>query len=153
SDLDDLDIRRLHARAVRLGRWTGILLRRALHARISLRPRFRPPAARRGGGAFGSSVADSDRDLADAPAADDGGAVVSVALFSGRPGRRPYYRLRRLLVEAGSVALGAIIVIWSLIPVYNMFLVALDPVGHNEFAGESGRRTRRSPASSHCGPR
>jgi len=61
---------------------------------------------------------------------------VSVALFSGRPGRRPYYGLRRLLVEAGSVALGAIIVIWSLIPVYNMFLVALDPVGHNEFAGE-----------------
>ena len=40
---------------------------------------------------------------------------------------------RRFLVEAGSVALGAIILIWSLLPVYNMFLVALDPTGHNEF--------------------
>ena len=29
--------------------------------------------------------------------------------------------------------LGAIILIWSLMPVYNMFLVALDPAGHNEF--------------------
>ncbi|MGO8866033.1 MAG: carbohydrate ABC transporter permease [Alphaproteobacteria bacterium] len=61
---------------------------------------------------------------------------MSVALFSGRPGRRPHYRLRRLLVEAASVLLGAVIVIWSLIPVYNMFLVALDPEGHNEFAGD-----------------
>jgi multiple sugar transport system permease protein len=61
---------------------------------------------------------------------------VSASLFFGRPGRRPRYRLRRVLVEAGSVALGAVIVIWSLIPVYNMFLVALDPGGHNEFTGE-----------------
>lgn len=61
---------------------------------------------------------------------------MSVALLSGRRGRRPRYRLRRLLVEAASVVLGAVIVIWSLIPVYNMFLVALDPDGHNEFAGE-----------------
>jgi len=61
---------------------------------------------------------------------------VSVVLFFGRPGRRPHYGLRRLLVEGVSVVLGAVIVIWSLIPVYNMFLVALDPVGHNEFAGE-----------------
>ena len=57
-------------------------------------------------------------------------------LTSGRPGPQPHYRLRRILVEAASAALGAIIVIWSLIPVYNMFLVALDPVGHNEFTGE-----------------
>ena len=39
------------------------------------------------------------------------------------------YRRRRNLVEAGSVVLGAIILIWSLLPVYNMFLVALDPDG------------------------
>jgi multiple sugar transport system permease protein len=38
-----------------------------------------------------------------------------------------------MLVEAGSVLLGTVILIWSLIPVYNMFLVALDPGGHNEF--------------------
>ena len=50
-----------------------------------------------------------------------------------RPKRRPRYRLRRILVEVGSVLLGVFIVIWSLMPVYNMFLVALDPEGHNEF--------------------
>jgi multiple sugar transport system permease protein len=61
---------------------------------------------------------------------------VSAAPFAGRPRRRPHYRLRRVLVEAGSVVLGAVIVVWSLIPVYNMFLVALDPTGHNEFTGE-----------------
>jgi multiple sugar transport system permease protein len=61
---------------------------------------------------------------------------MSVALLSLRPGRRPRYRLRRFLVEAASVVLGAVIVIWSLIPVYNMFLVALDPEGHNEFSGD-----------------
>jgi multiple sugar transport system permease protein len=31
------------------------------------------------------------------------------------------------------VALGAILLVWSLMPVYNMFLGALDPSGHNEF--------------------
>ena len=58
------------------------------------------------------------------------------ALFSS-PTRRPTrYALRRILVEASSAALGAIILIWSLVPVYNMFLVALDPTGHNEFTWE-----------------
>lgn len=56
--------------------------------------------------------------------------------FSDRPVRRPRYRLRRISVEVGSVMLGAVIVIWSLIPVYNMFLVALDPGGHNEFTDD-----------------
>lgn len=40
-----------------------------------------------------------------------------------------------MLIEGGSILLGAAIVIWSLIPVYNMFLIALDPLGHNEFSG------------------
>src|SRR5215472_3443022 len=49
---------------------------------------------------------------------------------------RRRYRLRRLLVEAGSVLLGVVILIWSLAPVYNMFLIALDPEeGEIEFAG------------------
>ena len=61
---------------------------------------------------------------------------MSIALFAGGARRRPHYRLRRALVEIGSAALGAVIAVWSLIPVYNMFLVALDPVGHNEFTGE-----------------
>jgi multiple sugar transport system permease protein len=46
---------------------------------------------------------------------------------------RHAHRWRRTLVAAGSAALGATILVWSLIPVYNMFLVALDPGGHNEF--------------------
>ena len=54
-------------------------------------------------------------------------------LFPLRPRHRAHYRLRQILVEASSVVLGAIILIWSLMPVYNMFLVALDPGGHNEF--------------------
>jgi ABC-type glycerol-3-phosphate transport system permease component len=40
---------------------------------------------------------------------------------------RPRYRLRRVLIEAGSAILGVVLLIWSLLPVYNMFLIALDP--------------------------
>jgi multiple sugar transport system permease protein len=47
--------------------------------------------------------------------------------------RRRAHRWRRTLAAAGSAALGASILVWSLIPVYNMFVVALDPGGHNEF--------------------
>ncbi len=42
----------------------------------------------------------------------------------------------RTLLAAGSALLAAAILIWSLLPVYNMFLVALDPTGHNEFAAD-----------------
>jgi multiple sugar transport system permease protein len=59
------------------------------------------------------------------------GAVASVR---ARP--RSRHRLRRGLVEVASIVLGAALLIWSLIPVYNMFLVALDPEGHNEFTYE-----------------
>jgi multiple sugar transport system permease protein len=45
-------------------------------------------------------------------------------------------RVRRVLTEVGSMALGVVILIWSLTPVYNMFLIALDPEeGEIEFAG------------------
>jgi multiple sugar transport system permease protein len=45
-------------------------------------------------------------------------------------------RLRRVLTEAGSVVLGVAILIWSLAPIYNMFLIALDPEeGEIEFDG------------------
>jgi multiple sugar transport system permease protein len=43
--------------------------------------------------------------------------------------------LRRVSIEAASVALGAILLIWSVLPVYNMLLIALDPdEGETEFA-------------------
>jgi multiple sugar transport system permease protein len=60
---------------------------------------------------------------------------VSAASVSGRPACRPRYRLRRLVVEALSVLLGIVLVIWSLIPVYNMLLIALDSEGDIEYAG------------------
>jgi multiple sugar transport system permease protein len=43
---------------------------------------------------------------------------------------------RRLPTEAGSVLLGLVLLIWSLLPIYNMFLIALDPEeGEIEFTG------------------
>jgi len=53
----------------------------------------------------------------------------------GWPGRRRR-RLRRLLTEAGSALLAIVLLIWSLAPVYQMFLIALDPEeGEIEFDG------------------
>jgi len=49
---------------------------------------------------------------------------------------RRRYRLRRALTEAGAVMLGVVLLIWSLVPVHNMLLIALDPEeGEIEFAG------------------
>jgi multiple sugar transport system permease protein len=62
---------------------------------------------------------------------------VSVAAASaGLALARRRHRRRRVLIEAGSVMLAVILLIWSLIPVYNMFLIALDPEeGEIEFTG------------------
>jgi len=52
------------------------------------------------------------------------------------PTLRRRNRRRRTLTEAGSVMLGVVLLIWSLLPVYNMLLIALDPEeGEIEFAG------------------
>ncbi len=60
---------------------------------------------------------------------------MSTALGSGRRAHRRS-RLRRALVEAGSVILGVVLLIWSLTPIYNMLLIALDPEeGEIEFTG------------------
>jgi multiple sugar transport system permease protein len=60
---------------------------------------------------------------------------VSVAAVFGGPARRRY-RLRRALAEAGSIMLAIVLLIWTLLPVYNMFLIALDPEeGEIEFDG------------------
>ena len=48
----------------------------------------------------------------------------------------PRHRLTRVLSEAASAVFGVALLIWSLIPVYNMLLIALDPEGGDtEFAG------------------
>jgi len=61
---------------------------------------------------------------------------VSVARTSGGPALRPRYRLRRVLAEVASVTLGLVLLIWSLTPVYNMLLIALDrDEGDIEFEG------------------
>ena len=61
---------------------------------------------------------------------------MSVACTSGGPVRRPRSRLRRVLVEVTSVTLGIVLLIWSLTPVYNMLLIALDrDEGDIEFEG------------------
>ena len=54
---------------------------------------------------------------------------MSLTLPSGRQTRRPHYRLRGALVEAACMALGLVLAIWSLIPVYNMVLIALSEHG------------------------
>jgi multiple sugar transport system permease protein len=61
---------------------------------------------------------------------------VTAALISGPPVRRRRSgRVRRVLVEAGSLMLGAVLLIWWLLPIYNMVLIALDSQGTTEFAG------------------
>ena len=61
---------------------------------------------------------------------------MSVARTSGSPALRPRHRLRSFLAEVASVILGVALVIWSLAPVYNMLLIALDrDEGDIEFEG------------------
>jgi multiple sugar transport system permease protein len=61
---------------------------------------------------------------------------MSVTHAAGRPRRRVRERLRRVLVETGSAMLGIGLLIWSLVPVYNMLLIALDrDEGDIEFEG------------------
>ena len=56
--------------------------------------------------------------------------------MSRGPVLRLRYRLRRVLAEVASVTLGVVLLIWSLAPVYNMLLIALDrEEGDIEFEG------------------
>jgi multiple sugar transport system permease protein len=60
---------------------------------------------------------------------------VSPAPTSGRAARRRRW-LRRVLTKAGSALLAVVLLIWSLVPIYQMFLIALDPEeGEIEFDG------------------
>jgi multiple sugar transport system permease protein len=56
-------------------------------------------------------------------------SVRSAAL--GRP-----RRLRLHVGEVGAAALAVMLLIWWLLPVYNMMLIALDPEGNTEFTGD-----------------
>ncbi len=45
------------------------------------------------------------------------------------------HRLRRWLGNAAALAVGFVLLIWSLLPTYNMLLIALDAEGDTEYAG------------------
>jgi len=61
---------------------------------------------------------------------------VSLARVSGGSVLRARSRLRRVLTEVSSVVLVVALLVWSLTPVYNMLLIALDPdEGDIEFEG------------------
>ena len=59
---------------------------------------------------------------------------MSIALTQGAPRYRPHYRRRRLWAKAGGIGLGIGLLIWTLLPVYNMVLIALDSDA-DEFTG------------------
>jgi len=62
------------------------------------------------------------------------GARLLRAPAAAWPLRRPH-RLRRRLSTAGALALALALLIWSLLPTYNMLLIALDAEGDTEYAG------------------
>jgi multiple sugar transport system permease protein len=54
---------------------------------------------------------------------------MSATTVGRRPARRSSaltYRLRRYAVEVASVALGLVLLVWSVTPIYNMWMIALD---------------------------
>jgi len=55
--------------------------------------------------------------------------VSTVTLHGGTPRRRPRYRLRRNLTEAAAIAFGLVLMVWTLVPIYNMVAVALESHG------------------------
>ncbi len=61
---------------------------------------------------------------------------MSLARVSGGSVLRTRSRLRRVLIEVSSLVLVVALLVWSLTPVYNMLLIALDPdEGDIEFEG------------------
>ena len=50
------------------------------------------------------------------------------ALSTGRTmtPRQPNYRLRRTMKEAAALAFAAVLLVWTLTPIYNMVMVSLD---------------------------
>ena len=59
---------------------------------------------------------------------------MSVALAAAPAAHRPNYRRRRLFTKGAAALLGVGLLIWTLLPVYNMLLMALDSDA-DEFTG------------------
>ncbi len=63
-----------------------------------------------------------------------GPTIVGVTQPIRRRRSRPHYRLRRYGMEAVAMAFGVVLAIWSVLPIYNMWMIALD--GHDDvFSG------------------
>jgi hypothetical protein len=58
-------------------------------------------------------------------------------------------RRRRYLANAAALALAAVLVVWTLAPIYNMVMIALTQAATCS-ATIYGRRTRRSKVSGSC---
>ncbi|HTZ37178.1 MAG TPA: carbohydrate ABC transporter permease [Stellaceae bacterium] len=59
---------------------------------------------------------------------------MTTAAIPGATQRRRRYRLRRIATEAAAAGLGLVLLVWVLVPVWNMLLIALDPdEGETEF--------------------
>jgi multiple sugar transport system permease protein len=59
---------------------------------------------------------------------------MSIALTPMQPNHRPRLRRRRVRNKIGGVILGGALLIWTLVPIYNMLLIALSDDG-DEFTG------------------
>jgi multiple sugar transport system permease protein len=59
---------------------------------------------------------------------------MSLALTTGQRKRRVRFRPRKIVANAGAAVLGMAIAIWTVVPVYNMVLIALSDDG-DEFSG------------------
>src|SRR5262249_18575634 len=126
---DDLHPRRLQLGLLRVWRRS-----RALDARVG---DTRHPQRFRGGQTrprcrdsdVGHAADDSAGDPADAQATHHLGAAVSAVALGGPVRRRRNYRLRRRLGETVALALGALILFWTLMPIYNIINVALESRG------------------------
>jgi multiple sugar transport system permease protein len=59
---------------------------------------------------------------------------MSRTMTAGRPMRRSRYRARRMLTQAALAVLGVVLAIWTLVPVWNILLIALSEDG-DEFTG------------------
>ena len=54
---------------------------------------------------------------------------------SWRLSARLPHRRRKLLADVAAGTLGLLLLLWSLLPTYNMLLIALDEEGDTEYAG------------------
>ena len=90
-----------------------------------------------GGNDLGAAAANSGHDCSDASRPRDRGATV---------------RARRTMLRGGAVALGLVLLVWTLLPVWNMVLIALK-FDADQFTGSISPPIPISPASRRCGTR